>query len=1262
MKLLISILLSIVFFSIINSKKFEDGRPIIVTCRSQINNTCNTLARRCTDLSGALSIAGENDTIRLSQEPCTDPGNWNITTDKTVNIFSESSTTIDCGGQGFGIIFNYTESTGTVRFEGITFQNCLFQSQDFPVTRGAAIYIINGNLEMNNCSFISNKVLKKNSDADDVSLSAAIFVENSESVFINSSIFINNSNKANGTGAIYVAANSSSRDMEQMEISQSNFTGNNGSTGAVCVQAINAMLTVPLDLHSNNFTNNTGTQYGAVFVDNRLINKGFQTTITLNTFEYNYGNKTGAVEIFTANPSDLKVNLLNNHFGSNIGIAKAGAVTMQINLLEQMRYEISYNTFVNNQGHKGTVGFLVSFLLDFGTSSLTSQVSSINMVSNTFEQNFADFGGALYFQIDSTITLTDNIFTGNSAINAGAIYLSGKSTFNESGSEYRNNSAQQCVDLFARTTSLVSICNTVYHASNQDETLVQILTDTSPNLAENNKVNCPSSSIVSLEVGESHHFANQFFFGCHLCPEGTYSFPVALANLEAAECLMCPAEAVCRGGNDIRAKSGFWGTQLDPKKTDVTFFYCPNEYCITDDSYLGEYDHCSGNRAGVLCGDCRKGYTETLRMDSDCVESSQCHNQIAAYILLLLPKALIYALVLLYIPQLKSASFHIFAYFFQALSLVLPLIHTQPMDSFIDILLSFSQLVSLQSNLEIFSNFGICPSASPINAAQKIAMSLIGPFTFFIAVIFLYFILRLISWIRSYRAHHQDSDSEEPSEISLSSDEDIQENIDPNHPHRSLNFRKHQNQQEKSDSDQDSDLNHFQKKRQSQFHHRNRNQNQNQNKNQNHKSHKSHKSHQSHVHNKKSTKHHHDQDQYFSLSDHSKHFSQFDHFVKNPRNKRISINPEKNNINVNRMVENEKNISIDIDSDSDISNFRNKRHRNASPQTPKTLAEKFQQLEGQRVSGINAVEWQRAEQIGISKEDLPSEDTSSLSTLPNDEDLSDFEEPDINNLIHLFPELEKIISEDIVLESVLKTTQQEVRMFPSQRLTKRLGIALLTIGFLAYFPVLNAFANLTSCIRIPFTDSSQLRMFRFASVSCYKGWQAFLIFLVILLAVLPFVLFWVLSRKPRSKSSLTLLSSLYFPFKDRYYWFSCMMIFWRTVLIFASAYANNSSLKTFLLTSTCLLILVIHLQTKPFLLKNHNRLQTTFLLILTLISSIDLIHSTWSYGGISPEKNSVVIFGEVFRYFLFIGSFLGSFYALFLFFRMVIRSILSLKF
>ena len=113
------------------------------------------------------------------------------------------------------------------------------------------------------------------------------------------------------------------------------------------------------------------------------------------------------------------------------------------------------------------------------------------------------------------------------------------------------------------------------------------------------------------------------------CPVGTYSI-----NRDSSEgfnitnivqCLPCPAGGNCT--SSLSARQNFWGYPMGDK---VHFKLCPQGYCCPTANQSCAYNNrtylhsgCQGNRTGILCGNCRKDFSETL-FTTNCLPNKDC--------------------------------------------------------------------------------------------------------------------------------------------------------------------------------------------------------------------------------------------------------------------------------------------------------------------------------------------------------------------------------------------------------------------------------------------------------------------------------------------------------------------------------------------------------------------------------------------------------------------------------------------------------------
>lgn len=124
------------------------------------------------------------------------------------------------------------------------------------------------------------------------------------------------------------------------------------------------------------------------------------------------------------------------------------------------------------------------------------------------------------------------------------------------------------------------------------------------------------------------------WFSTQRCPVGTYSIRRGIQSgysvKELVKCLPCPVGGNCF--SSLAAQPNFWGF---PGINDtVTFQLCPEGYCCLpsvdnkcfydNNSYL--LSGCQGNRTGILCGQCKRNFTEGL-FTTECVRAKDCTHR-----------------------------------------------------------------------------------------------------------------------------------------------------------------------------------------------------------------------------------------------------------------------------------------------------------------------------------------------------------------------------------------------------------------------------------------------------------------------------------------------------------------------------------------------------------------------------------------------------------------------------------------------------------
>ena len=88
-------------------------------------------------------------------------------------------------------------------------------------------------------------------------------------------------------------------------------------------------------------------------------------------------------------------------------------------------------------------------------------------------------------------------------------------------------------------------------------------------------------------------------------------------------CLACEYGGRCEEGT-VRAKPNFWGYRVGDA---VKFVSCPTGYCCLTSSKCLSYNTCNEGRTGTLCGQCLKGYSETL-LSMNCLKDISCKGKV----------------------------------------------------------------------------------------------------------------------------------------------------------------------------------------------------------------------------------------------------------------------------------------------------------------------------------------------------------------------------------------------------------------------------------------------------------------------------------------------------------------------------------------------------------------------------------------------------------------------------------------------------------
>ena len=157
-------------------------------------------------------------------------------------------------------------------------------------------------------------------------------------------------------------------------------------------------------------------------------------------------NDSAAVSILSVQ----NVNISNCTFQNNInGLNSTGEYAGVVSVYNSTLTLIG-NTFENN-------------LAQGGGALYTYTNNTVTLSKNTFRNNSANFGGALYAATNGTLTLSENIFQNNFALDeGGALYTYTNNTVTLSKNTFRNNSANFGGALYAATNNTLTLSENIF--------------------------------------------------------------------------------------------------------------------------------------------------------------------------------------------------------------------------------------------------------------------------------------------------------------------------------------------------------------------------------------------------------------------------------------------------------------------------------------------------------------------------------------------------------------------------------------------------------------------------------------------------------------------------------------------------------------------------------------------------------------------------------------------------------------------------------
>lgn len=240
----------------------------------------------------------------------------------------------------------------------------------------------------------------------------------------------------------------------------------------------------------------------------------------------------------------------------------------------------------------------------------------LDISDSVFMNNTAEsFGGSVYLTSDVDATLRNNTFSNTNIIRGmrariGDI-LESRGRIVMSDNKFEAVSSEDTKPIISyradRDTSFLVPQNLTFYCS--------------PNY-ETKPVYDYIHSNVTTQVA-------MLLFYCKSCSREQYSLSGSTITMTSSpgtftldqtseqKCQKCPYGANCVG--PITAKPNYWGINVNNR---VFMYVCPEDYCCQTGN-CKSFDTCATNRVGILCGQCKPGYTESL-FSTDCIIDSEC--------------------------------------------------------------------------------------------------------------------------------------------------------------------------------------------------------------------------------------------------------------------------------------------------------------------------------------------------------------------------------------------------------------------------------------------------------------------------------------------------------------------------------------------------------------------------------------------------------------------------------------------------------------
>ena len=493
----------------------------------------------------------------------------------------------------------------------------------------------------------------------------SLYVNQVHNLSLENSTFIGNAAKRTNSGAIqarlitlYTAA----------VLRNCQFIRNSGKefSGTLRLTVSTSIFRPQIIIQNSTFIENNGSSFYDIYLSACYV------LITSCTIQRNSG---GGINFGTV---PLNVVLEDSVISDNIKfVFDLYKVTADTSSCHGTTYEFKNTSFLNNKCTGRSSLFRVSLFVSQG---------SLLFDRSTFRNNFCESGvvkisvrpSALFISVinDSSLTINNTEFHGNSGVSESALTILNVKVISILNSNFTDNfgSTDGSHLRVQMLSSELTIYKTNFYQSKKSQVFLSsreqpyngFLTVTSLGnisiressfvldpfsvinvnlifvkgasgvVMNNSVIQTPLSTKLHLhnfthwELGQtSKQVITSFSLVTESCPVGTYSINRGTSEgftiKNNVHCLPCPA-----GGNctySLSARPNFWGY---PMGNNVHFKLCPQGYCCPVANQSCAYQNktylhsgCKGNRTGILCGKCKKDFTETL-FSANCLPIKDC--------------------------------------------------------------------------------------------------------------------------------------------------------------------------------------------------------------------------------------------------------------------------------------------------------------------------------------------------------------------------------------------------------------------------------------------------------------------------------------------------------------------------------------------------------------------------------------------------------------------------------------------------------------